>query len=57
VSPQIPDDPFPLTALAVGATQLHELYVAYMRAGFTESQAMSLILAMVAAWTPPGGTP
>lgn len=39
----------PLTALAEGAAQLHELYRSYVEAGFTETQAMQLVCAMVTA--------
>jgi hypothetical protein len=41
--------PSPITALAEGAAQMHELYTAYVGAGFTSIQAMQLICAMVAA--------
>lgn len=37
----------PLTALAEAATQLHELYGAYVHAGFSEAQAMQLVVALV----------
>jgi hypothetical protein len=40
-----------LTPLAEGAAQLHELFVEYVRAGFTEAQAMQLIVAMITANT------
>lgn len=33
----------PLTALAVAAVQMHELFVEYQRAGFTASQALQLL--------------
>lgn len=42
---QIPDSP--MTALAAGAAQLHELFRSYVEAGFTEPQAMQIICAMV----------
>lgn len=42
-----PMPPSPLTALAEGAAQLHELYTAYVAAGFTPAQAMQLVCAMV----------
>lgn len=32
----------PLTALAEGAAQLHEVYSAYVAAGFSEQQALYL---------------
>lgn len=41
--------PSPMTALAEAAAQQHELYLAYIAAGFTASQAMQIICAMVAA--------
>ncbi|MFB8182610.1 hypothetical protein ACFC8N_42805 [Streptomyces sp. NPDC055966] len=37
----------PITALAEGATQLHELFVAHMEAGFTEAQALQIIIAII----------
>ena len=39
----------PITALVAAAAQQHELYLAYVAAGFTSAQAMQLICAMVAA--------
>lgn len=33
----------PVTSLAEGAAQLHELFVAYLEAGFTERQALYLL--------------
>jgi len=36
-----PEDP--ITELAAAAAQLHELYTAYIDAGFTEPQAFDLI--------------
>lgn len=42
-----PEDP--ITQLAEGAAQLHELFVSYMNAGFTESQALFLIGQMLQA--------
>ncbi len=35
--------PEPLTALAEGAAQMHELYWAYMEAGFPEHRAFDLV--------------
>ena len=40
-----PEDP--TTMLAQGAAQLHELFLAYVAAGFTEAQAMQVVSAMV----------
>lgn len=37
----MPQDP--MTELAAAASQLHELYQAYLDAGFTEGQAMRLV--------------
>ncbi|MCW2915520.1 MAG: hypothetical protein JWN52_3588 [Actinomycetia bacterium] len=37
----LPNDP--VSALAEGAAQLHELYLAFISAGFTESQALYLV--------------
>jgi hypothetical protein len=33
----------PVTDLAVGAAQLHEMYMAYMEAGFPEERAFELV--------------
>lgn len=40
----MPDERF-MTPLAEGATQLHELYEAWLNAGFTQAQAMELVKA------------
>jgi hypothetical protein len=37
----------PMTELAEGAVQTHELYTAYVDAGFTPDQAMQLIIAFM----------
>jgi hypothetical protein len=42
-----PDDP--ITSLAEGAAQLHELYLVYVEAGFTDGQALYLCAQIVAA--------
>ena len=42
-----PEDP--ITALAQGAAQLHELFTAYINAGFTDAEALQIIIAMVTA--------
>jgi len=39
----------PLTELAAGAVQMHELFRAWVDAGFTEQQAMQLLCSMLAA--------
>jgi len=41
------DPASPITQLAAAAIQLHELYRSYVTAGFTEEQAMQIILAIV----------
>lgn len=45
--PEMPTDP--MTALAQGATQMHELYDSYVRAGFTEDQALQISIAVLIA--------
>lgn len=42
-----PQNPF--SQQAAGAVALHELYLSYVEAGFTEMQALQLICAMMAA--------
>lgn len=37
----------PLTDLAAGAAQLHELFTAYVAAGFTENQALRLVIGLL----------
>ncbi|MEU5043169.1 hypothetical protein [Streptomyces griseorubiginosus] len=37
----------PLTELAAGAVQLHEFYLAQVAAGFTEQQAMQIVIAVL----------
>lgn len=37
----------PLTDLAAGAAQLHELFTSWMDAGFTEQQALRLLIGMI----------
>jgi len=39
--PALPPDP--VTALAEGANQLHELYLAYLKAGFPRRAALELV--------------
>lgn len=46
-NPQQPDDP--LTVLMEGAAQTHELFRAYVDAGFTEQQALYLVGQMMRA--------
>ncbi len=42
-----PDDP--ITQLAAAAAHLHELYCAYVQAGFSEQQALYLVGQIVAS--------
>ncbi len=42
-----PTDPF--TAMQEGAHQTHELFVAYIDAGFTEAQAMHIVVSLLTA--------
>lgn len=42
-----PEDP--LTELAAGAAQVHEMYLAYIQAGFTEQQAFELTKSILIA--------
>lgn len=37
----------PITALAAAAAQMHELFRAYIDAGFTEAQAMQLLCTLI----------
>jgi hypothetical protein len=39
--------PDPITVLMAGAVQMHELYLAFMKAGFTEDQALRLVIAVI----------
>ncbi|MFB7461293.1 hypothetical protein [Streptomyces sp. NPDC056188] len=46
----MPDSPQdPITDLAAGAAQLHELFSAYTGAGFTQDQALRLIISIPTA--------
>ena len=46
----MPDSPQdPLTELAAGAAQLHEFFLAQVAAGFTEAQALQLVIAVLTA--------
>lgn len=47
---QPPPNPFGSTPLGDSAHQLHEMFRAYLAAGFTEEQALRL-LALLAAYT------
>jgi hypothetical protein len=39
--------PPPMTALALGAAQFHEQFRAYVDAGFTEEQALHIVLTIL----------
>ncbi|MGW7087525.1 hypothetical protein ACWGH2_29070 [Streptomyces sp. NPDC054871] len=45
----MPDPEDPITELAAGAVQLHEVYLAYLDAGFTHDQAFDLTKAVLLA--------
>lgn len=45
----MPDPEDPITLLAEGAAQLHELFLAYLNAGFSEGQALFLLGQMLQA--------
>lgn len=45
----MPEPASPITQLAAGAAQLHEVYLAYRNAGFTEQQAFDLVRALLVA--------
>lgn len=45
----------PITELAAGAAQTHELFLAYVGAGFSEAQAMQLVCTMLSASCRPAG--
>ena len=42
---ELPDDP--MTSLAEGATEMHEYYLSLMSAGFTPSEALEVVIAVV----------
>lgn len=42
-----PDDP--VTAAAVSAAHIHELYLTWIKAGFTTEQAMRMVCALITA--------
>jgi hypothetical protein len=45
----MPDEPIdPLTELAKGAAQLHEMFMAYVEAGFTRAEALQLVQGIIA---------
>lgn len=39
----------PMTALAAGAAQQHELFMAWVGAGFTRAEALQLLLGVIGA--------
>jgi hypothetical protein len=41
--------PDPVTAMAEGAAQLHELYASYVAAGFRRREALELVKAVMVA--------
>ncbi|MFD3740457.1 hypothetical protein [Streptomyces sp. NPDC058629] len=45
----MPEPTDPMTELAAAAAQLHEMYQAYVDAGFTEQQALDLTKAVIVA--------
>ncbi|WP_416476915.1 hypothetical protein [Streptomyces sp. LKA04] len=45
----MPEPQDPITQLVAVAVQLHELYEAYLSAGFTEAQAFELVKVTLAA--------
>jgi len=45
----MPEPEDPITQLAAAAAQVHELYISYIEAGFTEAQAFDLIKTILAA--------
>jgi hypothetical protein len=48
--PTVPDTPQdPITDLAAGAAQCHELFVSYVEAGFTEAQALQIVIGILTA--------
>lgn len=40
--PNAPEDP--MTALSASSTEIHEMFQSYVMVGFTETQAMQIIL-------------
>lgn len=39
----------PLNTLTASAVQLHEMYISLQAAGFTETEALTILLAMIAS--------
>ncbi len=46
---QVPEEP--LSALEEGVAQQHEMFMAYVEAGFTRPEALKIIIAMLTAST------
>lgn len=42
--------PDPIGRLAEGAAQLHELFSAYVHAGFTRGEALQLVIVIISRW-------
>jgi hypothetical protein len=42
----MPEDP--MSELAEGAAQLHELFMAYVGAGFTRGEALQIVMSIIA---------
>ena len=50
----MPDEPEdPITLLAEGAAQVHELFMAYVNAGFGRAEALQIVIGIITA--PIGG--
>lgn len=47
------DDPF--TPMAAAASQMHEMFLAYVEAGFTRDEALRLIIGIITAGIPKQG--
>ena len=53
----MPDEiPDPITELAAAAVQQHELYEAWVAAGFTERQALELLKTLITAQSAGGSS-
>lgn len=46
-----------MTALAEGATSTHEMFMAYVTAGFTRAEALQIVIAIVTSFIPPPQPP
>lgn len=46
------EPPDPITSLAAGAAQTHELFMSWVNAGFTRPEALQMIIAFMIAATP-----